>query len=46
MISLILSFAVLWAGYFVYGAIIEKIFGPDDRRTPAYQKHNVGACLC
>ena len=22
-------------GYFVYGKLVEKIFGPDDRETPA-----------
>lgn len=35
MISLILSFIVLLAGYFVYGKLVEKIFSPDDRQTPA-----------
>ena len=40
MISLILSFAVLIAGYFVYGRIVEHIFAPDDRKTPAYTKQD------
>jgi len=35
MLSLVLSFVVLLAGYCVYGKIIEKIFSPDDRDTPA-----------
>lgn len=35
MISLILSFIVLLAGYCVYGKLVEKIFSPDDRQTPA-----------
>ena len=35
MISLFISFAVLLIGYFVYGRIAEKIFAPDDRKTPA-----------
>lgn len=35
MVSLVLSFVVLLAGYCVYGKIIEKIFSPDDRDTPA-----------
>ena len=35
MISLLLSFAVLLAGYMVYGRITERAFGPDDRPTPA-----------
>ena len=35
MISLLISFAVLIVGFAVYGRITEKIFGPDDRLTPA-----------
>ena len=27
--------AFLIAGYFIYGRIVEKILGPDDRATPA-----------
>ena len=40
MKSLILSFIVLIAGYFVYGKIIETIFSPDDRKTPAFTKQD------
>jgi carbon starvation protein CstA len=40
VISLLLSFAVLIAGYFVYGRIVEKVFAPDDRETPAYTKND------
>ncbi len=35
MISLFISFAVLIVGYLVYGKVTEKIFAPDDRKTPA-----------
>ncbi len=35
MISLIISFVVLLVGYFTYGKLVEKIFLPDDRVTPA-----------
>ena len=35
MVSLIISLLVLLAGFAVYGRITEKIFGPDDRETPA-----------
>ena len=35
MISLLLSLIVLLAGFAVYGKLTEKIFGPDDRQTPA-----------
>ena len=40
MISLILSFVVLVVGYLVYGKVVEKVFGPDDRKTPAYAKQD------
>ena len=35
MVSLLLSLAVLVIGYLVYGRLTEKVFGPDDRQTPA-----------
>ncbi len=35
MITLILSFVVLVIGYFTYGKLVERTFGPDDRVTPA-----------
>ena len=35
MISLILSLVVLLVGFAVYGKVVEKVFGPDDRQTPA-----------
>ena len=35
MISFFISLGVLLVGYFVYGKITEKAFGPDDRQTPA-----------
>ena len=34
MIYLILSLIVLFVGFAVYGHVVEKIFGPDDRQTP------------
>ncbi len=40
MISLILSFVVLIVGYLVYGRIVEHVFMPDDRKTPAYTKQD------
>ncbi len=40
MISLILSFAVLIAGYLIYGRVVERVFAPDDRTTPAYTKQD------
>ena len=35
MISLLLSLVVLLVGFAVYGRLAEKVFGPDDRQTPA-----------
>ena len=37
MISLLICFAVLIAGYLVYGRLVEKVFSPDERQTPAYR---------
>ncbi len=38
MITFVLSLVALLAGYFVYGRFVEKMFGPDDRVTPAIAK--------
>ena len=35
MISLILSLVVLLVGFAMYSKVVEKVFGPDDRQTPA-----------
>ena len=35
MISLFISLAVLFIGYILYGKVVEKVFSPDDRPTPA-----------
>ncbi|MGN0312612.1 MAG: carbon starvation protein A [Lachnospiraceae bacterium] len=35
MISFFVCLAVLIIGYFTYGKVVEKIYGPDDRETPA-----------
>lgn len=35
MISLVLSLVVLLIGFAVYGKVVEKVFGQDDRQTPA-----------
>lgn len=40
MISLILSFAVLIAGYLIYGRVVEGVFAPDERKTPAYTRND------
>ena len=40
MISFILSLGVLVLGYFFYGKLVETVFGPDDRKTPAYTRQD------
>jgi len=35
MISFFVCLAILIIGYFTYGKVVEKAFGPDDRETPA-----------
>ena len=35
MISFLIALTVLVIGYFTYGRLAEKVFGPDDRKTPA-----------
>ncbi len=38
MISFTLSIIALIIGYFLYGHFVERVFGPDDRKTPAVAK--------
>ena len=38
MLSFLLSFAALILGYMFYGRFVERVFGPDDRVTPAVAK--------
>ena len=35
MITFLIGVAILIVGYFVYGALVERVFQPDDRPTPA-----------
>lgn len=35
MVTFIASLALLVGGYFIYGRFVEKLFVPDDRKTPA-----------
>lgn len=42
MISFIISLLALVAGYFVYGKVVERVFGPDNRVTPAVNKAEIG----
>jgi len=38
MITFTISLIALIVGYFIYGRFIARIFGPDDRQTPAVTK--------
>lgn len=38
MISFTLCLLALLVGYLLYGRFVERVFGPDDRPTPAVQK--------
>ncbi len=35
MISFVVSILALLVGYFTYGRFVERVFGPDNRKTPA-----------
>ena len=37
MITFLIGIAILIGGYFTYGKFVERIFGPDNRNTPAVQ---------
>lgn len=37
MVSFILALVILFLGFAVYGRLTEKIFAPDDRKTPAVE---------
>ena len=45
MISLLIAFAVLIAGYLVYSRVAEKIFAADDRKTPAVEINDGVDCV-
>ena len=40
MTTFILGLVILVVGAAVYGKFCEKVFGPDDRKTPAYTKED------
>ena len=37
MITFLIGIAILIGGYFTYGKFVERVFGPDNRNTPAVQ---------
>ena len=40
MVTFIIGLVILFAGAALYGRFCEKVFGPDDRKTPAYTKQD------
>ena len=38
MVTFTLALVALIAGYMIYGSYVNKVFGPDDRKTPALTK--------
>ena len=41
MATFLIGLVVLFVGAAIYGKFCEKVFGPDDRETPAYI---IGVC--
>ena len=40
MATFILGLVILFVGAALYGRFCERVFGPDDRKTPAYAKQD------
>ena len=40
MATFMIGLAILVCGGFLYGSFCERVFGPDDRETPAYAKQD------
>ena len=45
MFSLICALIILIIGFLVYSRVVEKIFGPDDRKTPAVEINDGVDCV-
>jgi len=45
MYSFIISLLILLIGYLFYGKLTERVFGPDDRETPAYAVNDGVDCV-
>ena len=45
MVSLLISLGVLVLGYVIYGRLAEKVFSPDDRKTPAVEINDGVDCV-
>lgn len=40
MVTFVIGIVILFAGSALYGRLCERVFGPDDRQTPAYTKQD------
>ena len=40
MITFTIALLLLIGGYVVYGAYVNRVFGPDDRKTQARQRYD------
>ncbi len=40
MVTFVIGLVILFVGAALYGKLCEKVFGPDDRQTPAYTKQD------
>ena len=40
MVTFIIGLVMLFGGAALYGKLSKKVFGPDDRQTPAYTKND------
>ena len=40
MATFMIGLAILICGGFLYGSLCERVFGPDNRETPAYAKQD------
>ena len=40
MLMFMLGIVMLVAGYYYYGKFVDKILGPDDRKTPAVSSYD------
>ncbi len=45
MISFLVALVILLVGFLTYGKLVEKVFGPDDRKTPAIEINDGVDCV-
>ncbi len=45
MLTFVICLVVLVIGYLLYGRFVDKVFGPDDRKTPAIEYHDGVDCI-